>query len=62
MTYEIYEAELRKRLARESWQNARSKDGEAYALLKAAARDKELKIEEWQKLNDLFYGKEARKA
>lgn len=30
MNYEIYEAELRKRLAREPWQNARSKDGEAY--------------------------------
>ena len=56
MTYEDYRRELLAALDKADWRNLRDKDGPAYQVLVRASRDrKNLKLDQWQALSNLYY-------
>lgn len=57
MTYEIYEAELRKRLESTPWNLSPQAAGSpASELMKHIARDAEISLDEYGKLENLYRG------
>lgn len=57
MTYELYAAELKKRLADPDWrQKPKAADSPASQLMKHAARDKELSLDEYAELSNTYLG------
>lgn len=56
MTYEDYRRELLAALDKADWRNLRDKNGPAYQVLVRASRDrKNLTLDQWQALSDLYY-------
>lgn len=56
MTYEDYKRELLAALDKADWRNLRDKNGPAYQVLVRASRDrKNLTLDQWQELSDLYY-------
>lgn len=56
MTYEDYRRELLAALEKADWRNLRDKDGPAYQVLVRASRDrKNLTLDQWQALSNLYY-------
>lgn len=57
MTYEIYEEELRKRLESTPWNMSPQGEGSpAGELMKHIARDENISLEEYGKLENLYRG------
>lgn len=56
MTLEEYRKELKEKLDAADFLHVRDKNGAAYGVLVAASRDKNLTVEEWTELSNIFYG------
>lgn len=55
MTLEQYKAELNKALEEAGPLHRKAKDGPAYRVIVTASKDRNLKLHEWQELEDRYY-------
>ena len=56
MSFEEYRNQLKQQLKETDWKNPRDPEGPAAKLLKQAAADREVNVDEFGELTNVFYG------
>lgn len=56
MSFEEYRNQLKQQLKEADWKNPRDPEGPAAKLLKQAAADRDVNVDEFGELTNVFYG------